>query len=102
VRLCVATSLTRSKQDCLVRAAPPGPAVPDAVRTQRGPQVVPLEKPQVSGLDGVSEGGLNPPPYEGTRPGTSEKPFSRVAQGLPPLFRSPSTPQLADPATGSN
>jgi hypothetical protein len=36
-------------------------ALATLARTQRGPQVVPLEKPQVSGSVGVSEGGLEPP-----------------------------------------
>src|SRR5215204_3858389 len=70
----------------------------------------------------VGEGGLEPPPPCGDMalnharlpvpplalvhpvltPSTSEKPFSLVAQGLLPLFRSLSTPRMADPATGSN
>jgi hypothetical protein len=35
-------------------------------------------------------------------PSTSERPFSRVTQGLSVLFRSPPTPQMASPATRSN
>jgi hypothetical protein len=35
-------------------------------------------------------------------PSTSETPFSRVAQGPSPLLRSPPTPRMAYPATGSN
>jgi hypothetical protein len=66
----------------------------------------------------LGEGGLEPPPLAGTwpstmrvclfrhspltTPSTSKTPFSRVAQGLLVLFRSPPTLQMAYLATGRN
>jgi hypothetical protein len=66
----------------------------------------------------VGEGGLEPPPPFGdmalnharlpvpplalVTPSTSETPFSLVAQGLLLLLRSPPTPRMTYPATGSN
>ena len=45
-------------------------ALATLARTRYGPQVVPLEKPQVSGLVGGVGGGLEPPSYQDTRPST--------------------------------
>ena len=65
-----------------------------------------------------AKGDLNPHPLAGTwpstmrvclfrhspllTPSTSEQPFSLVAQDLLLLLKSPTTPQMADPATGGN